>query len=41
MTDEHAGVEPPRADDAVTGPTLVVFGGPWCGRCRAALPLLD
>jgi thioredoxin 1 len=33
--------EPPRADiDALTGPTVVEFGSPTCGYCRAAQPLI-
>ena len=34
-------VEPKRADiDALEGPSIIEFGTPWCGWCRAAQPLL-
>lgn len=33
--------EPPRsAIDAAAGLTLLEFGTPWCGYCKAAQPLL-
>lgn len=34
-------VEPTRAEiDALAGPSLIEFGTPWCGFCRAAQPAI-
>ena len=41
MNAVYAAVEPKRADiDALEGPSVLEFGTPWCGFCRAAQPLL-
>jgi len=38
---EYATHEPARAEvDSLAGPTLLEFGSPTCGHCRAAQPLL-
>ena len=42
MNEQYAATEPPREDvDQLQGPTLIEFGSPWCGYCRAAQPLLQ
>jgi thioredoxin 1 len=41
MNEEYAVSEPNRAAvDLLAGPTVLEFGSPWCGYCRAAQPLL-
>ena len=41
MNDEYAITEPRREDvDRLAGPTVLEFGSPWCGYCRAVQPLL-
>ena len=41
MNEVYAAMEPARPEvDALDGPTLLEFGSPTCGHCRAAQPLL-
>jgi thioredoxin len=41
MNTVYADVEPARAEiDVLAGPTVIEFGTPWCGYCRATQPLL-
>jgi thioredoxin 1 len=42
MNREYAAAEPAREEvDRLPGATLLEFGSPWCGYCRAAQPLLE
>lgn len=37
----YCSVEPKRSEiDALSGPTVLEFGTPWCGYCRAAQPAI-
>lgn len=41
INQEYSTREPERREvDQLTGPTLLEFGSPTCGHCRAAQPLL-
>jgi thioredoxin 1 len=40
-TTTYCAVEPDRSEiDALAGATLLEFGTPWCGYCRAAQPAI-
>jgi len=42
MNKDYAETEPTREEvDALKGATVVEFGSPWCGYCRAAQPLIE
>ena len=41
MNEVYATTEPARSEiDKLDEPTVIEFGSPWCGYCRAAQPLL-
>ena len=41
MSTTYAQAEPKRAEvDQLEGATVLEFGSPWCGYCRAAQPLI-
>ncbi|MBE7369497.1 thioredoxin family protein [Ramlibacter pallidus] len=41
METTYAPTEPSRTEvDALAGATVLEFGTPWCGWCRAAQPLI-
>lgn len=41
MNTTYAEAEPKRAEvDQLEGATVLEFGSPWCGYCRAAQPLI-
>ncbi|MDB5913813.1 MAG: putative thiol-disulfide isomerase/thioredoxin [Ramlibacter sp.] len=41
MEQSYATTEPARSEvDALAGATVLEFGTPWCGWCRAAQPLI-
>jgi len=42
MAGSYSTKEPPRKQvDGLEGPTLLEFGSPWCGYCRAAQPRIE
>lgn len=42
ISEAYAPTEPTRAEvDGLEGPSVIEFGSPWCGYCRAAQPLLE
>ncbi len=41
MNEKYEKIEPTRTEvDLLDGTSVIEFGSPWCGYCRAAQPLL-
>jgi thioredoxin 1 len=41
MNEVYAATEPSRVEvDALSGPTVIEFGAPWCPHCQNAQPLI-
>jgi thioredoxin 1 len=42
VTKQYADIEPSRAEvDALTGPTVIEFGAPWCSICIGTQPAIS